>query len=82
MTEFVICPETPAKTIKCDAHNEAIDIQSAKWIHIKRLYLCTDLDIISKIQTGEATLCENKAFIGYQLQTDFNFSVYWKHKIE
>ena len=43
----------------------AQQIQSAKWILIKCSYHCTDLDIVSTIQTGEATLCDNKAFIGY-----------------
>ena len=60
--EFVLCPGSPARTIKCDGHDEVIDVQAAQLILADDTNHCTDpsIDIIGRIKSGEGITCKEE----------------------
>ena len=60
--EFVICPGSPARTIKCDAPDEVIDVDAAQLVLADDTNHCTDpnIDIIGRIESGEGITCKEE----------------------
>ena len=60
--EFVLCPGSKARTIKCDGPDEVIDVQDAQLLLSKDTNHCTDpnITIIAKIESREGISCEKQ----------------------